>query len=139
MIDEYVKIFKPGTYFVGDLGFVLPPNATRKLFYDVLHNNGVQKGYRRLGSTDGGDWGPPEDQIYWITPTPSQAGTFYDQTGKSYSFDWFVFGCMKFDNVKSTGCYNDNKVEFTEPFTCSSTSDTITIGHLHLTLNPPNK
>ena len=136
---EQLKTLEPGTYFVGDLGFVLPPNATRKLFYDVLHNNGVQKGYRALGSTDGGDWGSYEEQIYWLTPTPSQAGTFFDQTGKAYSFDWFVFGCMRFNNVKNDACYDDNKVEFTEPFTCSSTYDTITIGHLHFTLNSLSK
>ena len=29
-----------------------------------------------------------------------------------------------------------NKIEFTEPFECSFTEDSITIGHLHFTFSP---
>lgn len=131
-------MFKPGTYFVGDLGFVLPPNALRVLFSEIMDNNEVREGYRNLNSTDGGKWRTAEENLYWLTPTTHKKGTLFDQTGKPYGFDWFLFGCMRFDMISTEASYEDNKIIFTEPFTCSSTSDIITIGHLHFTLNPPN-
>jgi hypothetical protein len=130
--------FKPGTYFVGDLGFVLPPNALRVLFTEIMNNNGVREGYRNLSSTDGGKWQTPDENLYWITPTPYKAGTLFDQTGKAYGFDWCLFGCMRFNMISTESSYEDNKVIFNEPFTCSSTPEIIMIGHLQFTLNPPS-
>jgi len=132
-------MFQPGTYFVGDLGFVLPSNALRVVFGEIMDKEKVRQGYRFLSSTDSVDLNNVQHDLYWLTHTPHKAGSFFDQTGKPYGFDWFIFGCMNFGAIEADASYEDNKVEFTEPFTCSSTPETITIGHLHFTLNPPSK
>ena len=136
-------MFQPGTYFVGDLGFVLPSNALRVLFGQIMarqyDGHIFQNGYRSLAHTDNWNGDSIEKALYWVTLTPHRAGTLFDQTGKPYGFDWFIFGCVHFDSIGTDASYKDNKVEFTEPFTCSSTPETITIGHLHFTLNPPSK
>ena len=132
-------ILQPGTYFVGDLGFVLPPGALRAIFSEITENKKVNEGYRTLCYTDHGTFDDINEQIYWVTSIPYQAGTLFDQTGKPYGFDWFIFGCMRFNKIFTEASYDDNKVEFKEPFSCSSTFDTITIGHLNFTQNLPNK
>ena len=121
--------FQPGTYYVGDPGFVLRNDDLRNLFYETA--NGILKfGPRILLNTR------PNDKYYWIAKTPHRQGTLYDQQNNGWGFDWGCFGVVPWKWIDCQGSYESNKIEFTEPFECSFTEDGITIGHLHFTFNP---
>jgi hypothetical protein len=130
---EPTMTLKSGTYYVGDLGFVLPNDDLRHLF--AWNRDGaLSAGYKiveesRKRSDD-------EVDIYWITPTPHKQGTLYDSQGGGWGVDWGCFGALPWKWVTCSGSYESNKIEFTEPFECSFTEDSITIGHLHFTFSP---
>lgn len=127
--------FGPGDYYVGDPGFVLPNNPLRMLFADLLHGK-LKSGIKLIMEPD-----PVNDSLvivsaYWIAVTPHLAGTLYDQDNRAWGLDWGCFGIVPWDCVAYPKPYETNKVTFTEPFTCSFTDDSITIGHFHFTFNP---
>jgi len=127
-------IFQPGTYYVGDPGFVLPSDDLRMLFAQLMHG-GLKSGPRELVTSC-----RFEDQMvysfYWLAAMPYQAGTIYDQNNQGWGFDWGSFGVVPWEWIDCQGSYESNKIEFTEPFECSFTEDSITIGHLHFTFSP---
>jgi hypothetical protein len=127
--------FKPGIYYVGDPGFVLPNDDLRMLFGS--HIQGVLKsGLHELVTSRRVE---DEEQIvdhYWVGVLPSKKGTLYDQNGNGWGFDWGCFGVVPWKWLDCEGSYESNKIEFTEPFECSFTEDSITIGHLHFTFSP---
>jgi hypothetical protein len=127
--------FKPGTYYVGDPGFVLPNEDLRMLFAQAMHG-GLKSGPRELIASRRLEEGGMLSEPYWFAATPNKAGTLYDQDGKGWGFDWGCFGVVPWDWVVSQGSYESNKLKFTEPFECLFTEDNITIGHLHFTLSP---
>lgn len=127
-------ILKPGTYYVGDLGFVLPNDDLRHLFA-WNRDNTLQTGYKIVEesakrSVDG-VW-----DIYWIAALPFKQGTIYNSQGNGLGIDWGCFGALPWEWVTCSGSYESNKIEFTKPFECSFTEDSITIGHLHFTFSP---
>jgi len=131
---ESAIMFQPGTYYVGDLGLVLPNDDLRLLF--AWTRDGVLKtGYKVIEeAAKKHEWSPLD--IYWVTPLPSTHGTLYGSQNEGLGFDWGCFGVLPWEWVTCSGSHENNKIEFTEPFTCSVTEDTITIGHLHFTFNP---
>jgi hypothetical protein len=127
-------MLKAGTYYVGDLGFVLP-NDDLRLLLAWVKNDALQTGYKILEASmkDPSRLNP---EFYWIIPTPHKQGTLYDSQGGGWGVDWGCFGALPWKWVTCTGSYENNKIEFPEPFECSFTEDSITIGHLHFTFNP---
>jgi len=123
---ESAMIFPPGAYYIGDPGFVLPNDDLRMLFSQLMQGI-LRSGSREFVASRG---------VYWFGVTPSKAGTFFDNDNKGWSFDWGCFGVVPWERIECRGSYEANKIEFTEPFECLSTRDSITIGHLHFTLNP---
>ena len=128
-------IFQPGIYYVGDPGFVLPNDDLRMLFAQSMHGN-LKPGARELVSSRRFEDGQIVCDPYWFAATPYKQGTIYDQDNKGWGFDWGCFGVVPCKWMDCQGSYESNKIEFTEPFECSFTEDSITIGHLHFTFNP---
>ena len=127
--------FQPGTYYVGDPGFVLPNDDLRSLFSEFMHK-GLMSGPKELIASIRWDRQHMTCDHYWIATTPSKKGTLYDQNSQGWGFDWGCFGVVPWKWINCQGSYESNKIEFTEPFECSFTEDSITIGHLHFTFSP---
>lgn len=123
---------KPGLYYVGDLGFVLPNDDLRTLFTHNI-NNSLQVGYKIVEESE--KTTNDDVDFYWVTPTPYKKGTLYDVYGNGWGIDWGCFGVLPWKWVTCSGSYESNKIEFTEPFKCLATDDSITIGHLHFIFN----
>jgi len=127
--------FQPGTYYVGDLGFVLPNDDLRMLFSQVMRGS-LESGPRELVSSKRLEGGHMVRDPYWYAATPHKSGTLYDQNGRGWGFDWGCFGVVPWKWIDCQGSYVSNKIEFPEPFTCKVTEDEITIGHLQFIFNP---
>ena len=127
--------FQPGAYYVGDPGFVLPNDDLRMLFSMSMHG-GLKSGPRELVTSRRFEDGQMVFDPYWLAATPHKQGTIYDQDNKGWGVDWGCFGALPWKWVTCTGSYVTNKIEFTQPFECSFTEDSITIGHLHFTFSP---
>lgn len=127
--------FAPDTYYVGDPGFVLPNDDLRMLFAQAMHG-GLKSGPREIVTSRRFEDGQMIVDLYWVTSIPCKQGTIYDQDNKGWGFDWGCFGVVPWKCIDCQGSYESNKIEFTEPFECSATEDSITIGHLHFTFNP---
>jgi hypothetical protein len=131
---EPTIMLKSGTYYVGDLGFVLP-NEDLRLLLAWVKDDALQSGYKILEASTK-DSSRLNPDFYWITSLPNRHGTVYDHNNKGFGFDWGCFGALPWEWITCTGSYENNKIEFTEPFECLATEDSITIGHLHFTFNP---
>ena len=127
--------FQPGAYYVGDPGFVLPNDDLRMLFAQSMHG-GLKSGPRELVTSRRFEDGQMVCDPYWLAATPHKQGTIYDQDNNGWGFDWGCFGVVPWEWIDCQGSYESNKIEFTEPFECSVTEDSITIGHLHFTFSP---
>jgi hypothetical protein len=132
---ESTITFQPGTYYVGDPGFVLPNDDLRSLFAGMMHG-GLKSGPRELVTSRRWEGDQMVVDPYWLAATPHKQGTIYDQDNKGWGFDWGCFGVVPWKWIDCQGSYESNKIEFTEPFECSFTEDSITIGHLHFTFSP---
>jgi hypothetical protein len=132
---EPTMTFGPGIYYVGDPGFVLPNNALRMLFANSLHHM-LKSGVVPILEPHPLENGVLITSFYWMAVTPHLAGTFYDQDNTGWGFDWGCFGLVPWEIVACPASYENQKIQFTEPFECSFTEDSITIGHLHFTFNP---
>jgi len=122
--------FEPGTYYIGDPGYVLSSDDLRMLFSELLRG-GLRSGPRILIGKD-----QSANVLYWCAAMPHLEGTLYDQNNKGWGFDWGCFGVVPWEWIENQPSYETHKVEFTEPFQCSFTENSITIGHLHFTFNP---
>lgn len=125
--------FEPGAYYVGDLGFVLPNDDLRHLFA-WGRDNVLSTGYKIVEESRK----PLSAKVdhYWLAALPFKQGTLYDSKGIGWGIDWSCFGVLPWKWVTCSGSYENNKIEFNEPFECLFTDDSITIGHLHFTFNP---
>ena len=128
-------IFQPDTYYVGDPGFVLPSDDLRMLFAQSMHGE-LKSGARDLLASRDLNGNGLVCDYYWLAVTPCKRGTLYSQDGGGWGVDWGCFGLIRWKWLDCSGSYESNKIKFTEPFECSFTEDSITIGHLHFTLNP---
>jgi hypothetical protein len=133
---ESAMTFEPGTYYIGDPGFIFQDDDLRSLFKEIISPQGLQSGKkdfiasRKLGLET--DCFYP----YFVAKLPHYSGTLYDKDNNGWGFEWGAFGCVPWEWVKHKAGYENHKVTFTEPFDCSCTEDSVTIGHLHFTLNP---
>lgn len=127
--------FEPGTYYVGDLGFVLP-NDDLRMFFAQSMSGKLKSGPRELVVSRRFEGDRLVFDAYWFFATPHKAGTLYDKEGNGWGFDWGCFGVIPWKWIDCKGSYESNKIDFTEPFECSFTEDSVTIGHLHFTFNP---
>ena len=125
---------KAGTYYVGDVGFVLPNDDLRHLFA-WSKDSVLSTGYKIVEASAKVSYGEDVD-VYWVASLPCRQGTIYNTNNEGWGFDWGCFGALPWKWVTCSGSYEKNKIEFTEPFTCSFINDKITIGHLTFTLNP---
>lgn len=128
-------IFQPGTYYVGDPGFVLPNDDLRTLFAQAMHGE-IISGPREIVSSQRWEENKIISDLYWLAATPYKSGTIYDNNNKGWGIDWGCFGVVPWEWLSCPGCYDVNKVEFTEKFECLFTEKSITIGHLHFTYDP---
>lgn len=132
---EPAMIFKPGIYFIGDPGFVLPVDDLRMLFAKSMDGN-LTSGLHDLVSSTRVEDGQIICDRYWIAALPNKAGTLYDQTGRCWSFDWGCFGVIPWTWIDNKGSHTSSEFNFSDSFECLATDESITIGHLHFTLNP---
>jgi hypothetical protein len=132
---EPAMTFQPDTYYVGDPGFVLPNDDLRTLFARSIYGN-LKPGPQALLASRRQDGDQVLCDFYWFAVTPHKAGTLYDHNNVGWGFDWGCFGVVPWKWLDCEGSYESNKIEFTEPFECSFTEDSITIGHLHFTFSP---
>lgn len=129
--------FQPGTYYVGDLGCVLPNDDMRSLCANLMAGTLSSGFHLLLGSgRHNKNIGKTIYDPYWYCVTPHQQGTLYDSNNAGWGFDWGVFGVMPWKWVSTESSYESNKIEFTKPFSCSCTDANITIGHLQFTFQP---
>lgn len=138
---ESTVTLPPNNYYVGDLGFVLPSNQLRVVFAEILTHGTLRNGggIRQISESTTVKDGKIYFDYFWITKTPSRSGTYYDQYGGTWGFDWGFFGCLPSKWMNTTGCYDQQKVDFQEPFECIATLEKIKIGHFEFTLNPITK
>jgi hypothetical protein len=127
--------FKPGTYYVGDVGCVLLPDDLRCLFSEAMHG-GIVSGSKPLVTSMRHENGVWITDFYWVAVLPMKRGTLYDQNNEGWGFDWNVFGVVSCKWIQESEKFLNNNMVFTEPFECLFTEDNITIGHLHFTLSP---
>jgi hypothetical protein len=125
--------FNDGIYFVGDPGFALPYDDLRNLFDEIMRGE-LKPGKKELVSSYKLTNSEFKGSHYWVVPTPHKRGTIYDQNSNGWGFDWGCFGVIPWEWIETKGCYDNNKIEFTEPFECFTTENKITIGHLHFNL-----
>lgn len=129
-------MFQPGTYYIGDPGYVLLNDDLRMLFSQII-NGSLKPGLKKLVTSaiqlNDDEWGY---EYYWCAPTPNKVGTFYDQEGRGWGFDWGCFGVIPWKCIDHQKAYIPNKIEFNEPFDCSFNENNITISYLYFTLNP---
>lgn len=128
-------IFQPGTYYVGDPGFVLPNDDLRTLFSLSMSGN-LKSGPLELVTSQRWEGNKIVCDFYWLVATPCKSGTIYDNENKGWGIDWGCFGVVPWKWLSCEGCYDVNKINFTEQFECSFTDTSITIGKLHFTYDP---
>lgn len=129
-------IFQPGTYYVGDPGFVLPSDDLRQLFSMHMRKNFKTGFYQVVASRCMIDTKEICD-AYWFCVTPNGYGTLYDKDNKGWGYDWGCFGVVPWKwTVNTENSYLDHKINFKEPFTCFSNNEGFSIGHLNFTFNP---
>lgn len=129
-------ICQPGIYYVGDPVFILSSDDLRSLFKEeqnFIKPEGMLKDF--IASRQLLLQGEYFEQ-YWICKLPHHSGTVFDQNNNPFSFEWGFFGCVPWEWIEYKSAHESQRLEFTEPFNCSCTEDTVTIGHLHFTLNP---
>jgi hypothetical protein len=131
---EPTMTFEPGDYYVGDVGCVLLPDDLRALFSEAMHD-GIVSGTKPLVASTRYENGGWVTDPYWVAVLPMKRGTLYDQNNEGWGFDWNVFGVVPCKWIQESEKFLKNQVKFTEPFTCSFTDDSVTIGHLHFTFN----
>lgn len=122
-------IFKPGFYYVGDPGFVLPNVDLRTLFARAMSQT-LSSGPQELIVSRSCENGSMEVEYYWLATTPFKTGTLYDQDKKGWGIDWGCFGIVPWKWIECQGSYEGNKIEFKENFKCVASENEITIGHL---------
>ena len=128
--------FDPGVYYVGAPGFVLPNDDLRMLFTQCMDKT-VRSGPRELFTSCRRENNEKlVFDFYWLALLPFKQGTIYSQNGQAWGFDWYCFGVIPWRWIENKSSYEEQKIDFTEPFICSFTEDSITIGHLHFTFNP---
>ena len=128
-------ILKPGVYFIGDPGFVLPVDDLRMLFAKIMDGH-LTSGLHELVSSTRLENGRLISDSYWVAVMPHRSGTLYDQNGKCWSFDWKCFGVVPWEWIDKKESSTSGKFDFSEPFECLATDDSVTIGQLYLTLHP---
>jgi len=129
-------MFEPGTYYIGDPGFIFGDDDLRSLFKEIISPQGLQSGKKDLIASRIGGLEHDFFESYFVAKLPHYSGTLYDKDNNGWGFEWGTFGCVPWEWVSNKESYENNKVKFTKPFECSCTEDSVTIGHLHFTLNP---
>ncbi len=128
--------FQPGIYYIGDPIFIFEDDDLRTLFKEIISPQGLQSGKKDFIASRQIGINFDFFYTYFVAKLPCSSGTLFDQNNNPFGFEWGVFGCVPWEWIKNKGSYESNKLEFTEPFECLSTEDSVTIGHLHFTLNP---
>ena len=128
--------FQPGTYYVGDPCFIFEANDLRAIFSEILSPSNLQSGQKNLLASVKYGFDCEYYDSYFVAKMPGKSGTLYDEHNNGWGFEFGMFGCVPWEWIESKGGYENHKVTFTEPFDCSCTEDSVTIGHLHFTLNP---
>jgi hypothetical protein len=128
-------MFEPGAYYVGDPIVVLQADDLRQILFESGGPSGVVSGQRDLlASAKFIENFDVCYMPYFLAKLRSFTGTLYDAQNNGWGFNFGVFGCVPWEWVGEV-C-ESHKVVFTESFECVSTDDSVTIGHLHFTLNP---
>ena len=128
--------FGPGEYYIGDPGFIFEGDDLRSLFTEIISPQGLQSGRKDLIASQQIELFTPSFESYFVSKLPHYSGTLFDQNNNGWGFEWGTFGCVPWKWIQNKGSYEGSKIKFTEPFDCSCTEDSVTIGHLHFTLNP---
>lgn len=129
-------MFEPGAYYVGDPVFILQSDDLRQILSEIVGPSGLVVGKKDLvvsaiAIIDGVIYEP-----YFVAKMQNVTGTLYDAQNNGWGFNFGVFGCVPWKWVENKESYVGNRIEFLDPFECAFTDDSVTIGHLHFTLNP---
>lgn len=128
--------FDQGEYYVGDPVLIFDSEDLRELFKEIISPQGLQSGKKDLIAAKQTTSFIPVIESYFVAKLPHYSGTLFDQHNNGWGFEWGTFGCVPWEWAKHNGGYKSHKVIFTEPFDCSCAEGSVTIGHLHFTLNP---
>lgn len=127
-------MFEPGAYYVGDPIVVLQADDLRQILCELVGPSGLVAGKKDLIASATATIYGVLYTPYFVAKMPNAAGTLYDSQNSGWGFNFGVFGCVPWEWVNNFD--EAHRVVFTEPFECSYTDDSVTIGHLHFTLNP---
>jgi hypothetical protein len=130
MVDKkFEYVFEPGIYYVGDPGFILPEDDLRMLFSNLIYLN-FENGRRDLVTS----YPNGKIEYYWVVKTLSNGGTYFDEKGDGWGFDWGVFGVVPIKYTMRKNSYLSNQIKFDQPFSCYLKNDNIVIGHKFFSL-----
>ena len=101
---------KPGTYYVGDLCYVMTDEEYKELCSIIIKGNKVINGELQL----------KDGRQFAIYSTMHGDGVYYDSFGHSYSVDSGSIGCIlvedikahKYENILDLGAILDFNTEF---------------------------
>lgn len=118
---NYQYVFNPGSYYIGDPGYVLDDRDLRNLLWQLIYDN-FENGHRDLLSSFS-----YEEKInthmcnrYWVVKMKNNCGTLFDNNGESYGYDWGTFGVVPFmESFLPKGKnHQSNIITFDDPFEC---------------------
>ena len=129
MTSTHEMEFSQGSYYVGDLGYILSDNDWDELCEITKLGNWKERRFGTFMLSSG--------VMFAIFSTIHGDGEYEDQYGNSYRVDSATIGCIPFliENGDTKGHTNGHIFEFTKPFLASSTKDEIIIGNIYISLN----
>ena len=121
---------RPGTYYVGDLGYVMHPQW--KEVCNLMFASGGQ------GVLDG-EFNLANGVRFATYGTRHGDGTYQDEQGRDYPVDSGSIGCIRVEDVYDPEWWLQGvqTVEFPEPFETTSHDGYIKIGHIIIDTDPP--
>ena len=117
-------MMRPGTYFCGDLCYVMHPQWKEvcDLMFATAGNSVLD-----------GEFNLANGVRFAVSSTAYGDGTYYDSEGREYPVDAGLIGCIRVEDVYDPEWYLEgvNEVEFENPFTIVYNTGTITfVEHL---------
>lgn len=121
---------EPGSYYVGDLCYVMNDEEWREVCNLTLSHNEVNEGEFTL----------PDGRRFAMYNTAWGDGTYQDQTGNYYSVDSGTIGCIKWSDVKTHKYEHIMELgvlhEFDSAFETGSSDGEIRIGRIYIDTDP---
>ena len=121
---------EPGTYYVGDLCYVLNDRWDELCKLTIRGDNVVDGGFTFQDGTE------------FVTFTTKYGdGTYYDKEGRVYPVDAGLIGCIRVENIDTDtsvlgGIDFGNIITFEKPFVCEKVDGMLYFGKVAIDLDP---